>query len=553
MFGKSTSSEPPVLGGEQIAQFVKDHGYRHIFALPGSSMTAATYSFQKSGAEYVPAIHESVTVAMADGYARVAGSSFSMLYMLPGVANALGNLYNAWKDETPMVVLASQQGTRLRSPMDWTICEGDLVGMTRPYTRLSHELAPDMPLRPWLDQARQVSLGPIPGPTFLALQENVIEEPQPVERGRISVRPSLAVPDLSAIAQALRTAERPLIIVGGQLARHGGARAIERLSTNEAIPMAYEGGFSDRLGAAPGHPNMLGNIIGRAAPMEQDADVVLAIGCRFMAESHVRPKPWFPSARFIAHLNGDPTKLEASQSVDFAAACDTGAAAAALADMLEANPASAELKEARSQRLAAHRNQIGVGYMGMIPSTLEAVEPLRDALDHGWVVDESVSGLFALQDRLTATDGSRYIGTSGSSLGWGTGAAVGVALASGEPVTLVIGDGSLRFSALGLWNIATSNLPVTIVVLDNGGYGSTRMFERFHALKHGAEGGVQSVGYLGSDLRTMGPSVKSIIEGFGIPCMTPKPGDDMRAAMMTAWEKGRSGPIAIVLPVDFNG
>jgi len=189
----------------------------------------------------------------------------------------------------------------------------------------------------------------------------------------------------------------------------------------------------------------------------------------------------------------------------------------------------------------------------MIPGTLAAVEPLRDALDHGWVVDESTSGLFALQDRLTATDGSRYIGTTGSSLGWGTGAAVGVALASGEPVTLVIGDGSLRFSALGLWNIAAGKLPITVVVLDNGGYGSTRMFELFHAQKLSATGQSQEVGYLGSDLRNMGPSVKSIIEGFGIPCMTPKSGDDMRAAMMTAWEKGRKGPSAIVLPVDFNG
>ena len=553
MFSKPTSSEPPVLGGEQIAQFVKDHGYRHIFALPGSSMTAATFAFQNSGAEYVPAIHESVTVAMADGYARVAGSSFAMLYMMPGVANGLANLYNAWKDETPMLLLASQQGTRLRSPMDWTVCEGDLVGMTRPYTRLSHELAPEMPLRPWLDHARQISMGPLPGPAFLALQENVIEEPQSVESGRISVRPALAVPDLSAITEALRTAQRPLIIVGGQLARHGGSRAIERLSSEQAIPMAYEAAFSDRLGAAPGHPNMLGNIIGRAAPMEQDADVVLAIGCRFMAEAHARPLPWFPAARFIAHINGDPTKLEASQSVDWAVACDPGAAANILADLLAAKPVSADVKEARSQRLAAHRNQKGVGYMGMIPGTLAAVEPLRDALDHGWVVDESTSGLFALQDRLTATDGSRYIGTTGSSLGWGTGAAVGVALASGEPVTLVIGDGSLRFSALGLWNIAAGKLPITVVVLDNGGYGSTRMFERFHAQKLSATGQSQEVGYLGSDLRNMGPSVKSIIEGFGIPCMTPKSGDDMRAAMMTAWEKGRKGPSAIVLPVDFNG
>jgi len=295
---------------------------------------------------------------------------------------------------------------------------------------------------------------------------------------------------------------------------------------------------------------MLGNINGKTVPIEEDADVVLVIGARMMADSHARPKPWFPAARFIAHINADPVKLEATQSVDWAVACDPGAAAKTLADLLAANPASAEVKEARSQRLDAIRRRNDIGFVSMIPHTVAAVEPLRDALDHGWLVDESVTGLFAMQDRLTATDGRRYIGTSGASLGWGTGAAVGVALASDEPVTLVIGDGSLRFSALGLWNIAACNVPVTIVVLDNGGYGSTRMFERFHVHKVG-EGATP--GYLGSDLRQLGPSVKSIIEGFGIPCMTPKPGDDMRKAMMTAWEKGRTGPSAIVLPVDFGG
>jgi len=550
MYSKPQSLVPPVLGGEQIAQFVKDHGYQHIFAIPGSSMTAATNAFQNCGAQYVPAIHESVTVAMADGYARVAGSSFAMLYMLPGMANGLANLYNAWKDETPMMVLASQQGGRLRSPMDWTVCEGDIVGMTRPYTRLAHEISSDMPLRPWLERARQTSLGPLPGPTVLALQENVIEEPQAVETARTSVRPNAVAPDLSAIAEALRTAERPLIVVGGQLARFGGAKAIERLSTEQVIPMAYEAAFSDRLGAAPGHANMLGNMNGKPAAIEEDADVVLVIGARMMADSHARPISWFPAARFIAHINADPVKLEATQSVDWAIACDPGAAAKALADLLAANPASAEVKEARGQRLEAIRHRNDVGFVSMIPHTVAAVEPLRDALDHGWLVDESVTGLFALQDRLTATDGRRYIGTSGCSLGWGTGAAVGVALASGEPVTLVIGDGSLRFSALGLWNIAVSKLPITIVVLDNGGYGSTRMFERFHVHKVG-EGATP--GYLGSDLRQLGPSVQSIIEGFGIPCMTPKPGDDMRKAVMAAWEKGSTGPSAIILPVDFGG
>lgn len=552
MFSQPEFTDPPVRGGQQIAKFIDDHGYSHVFAIPGSSMAGFLHAMQNCEAEYVPAIHESVTVAMADGFSRVAGSGLAMLYMLPGVANGLGNIYNAWKDESPLTILASNQSTRLKTP-EWTVCEGDLVSMTKPYTRLSHEIAPGMALRPWLDQARRTAMGPLPGPTFLSLQENVIDEPQQVETSRSSQRPAATAPDLGPVLAALRSAERPLIVVGGQLARWNGARAIEELAADQAIPMTYEASFNDRMGAAPGHPNMFGNIIGSAAPMEQDADVVLVIGARFMAESHVRPLPWFPKARFIAHINADPAKLEATQSADFAAACDPGAAAATLRDALAIDGAPAETRQRRSNWMQAVRDSGPNGFLPAISHYLDAVAPLTDALDHGWLVDESTLAIFALQERMKATDGSRYIGTSGCSLGWGTGAAVGVALASGDPVTLVIGDGSLRFSALGLWSIAQQNVPVTIVVLDNDGYGSTRMFERLYIEKLGPEARPQKPGYLGSDMRGSGPGVKSIIEGFGIPCHQCAPGEDTRKAMLAAWERGRTRPSAIILPVDFAG
>jgi thiamine pyrophosphate-dependent acetolactate synthase large subunit-like protein len=448
-------------------------------------------------------------------------------------------------------VIAGQQTTKLRTP-GWTICESDLVGVTRPYTRLAQELAPTMPLRAWLDQARRTSIGPVPGPVFLSIPEDLIDDPQPVVEPRVSVRPNLGVPDITAVADALRGAERPLIVVGGQLARFGGAPAIESLSLSQAIPLAYEAAFNDRLGAAPGHPNMFGHVIGGAAAIEQTADVVLVIGAKYMADAHVRPS-WFPEARFIAHVNADPAKLEATRAADWAAAADPAATAAALRDALSASPAAAGLLERRTRWMAGLRGRPLEGILSTISHYVEAVAPLHDALDHGWVVDESVLAIFAMQHCLSAKDGRRYISTSGGSLGWGTGAAVGVALASGEPVTLVIGDGSLRFGALGLWSIAARKLPITIIVLDNGGYGSTRMFEQLYVAKLGPEARPQHPGYLGSDLRTLGPSVHSIIEGFGIPCRTLQAGEDARGAVLEAWEKGREGPVALVLPVDFCG
>src|SRR3546814_5625407 len=84
------------------------------------------------------------------------------------------------------------------------------------------------------------------------------------------------------------------------------------------------------------------------------------------------------------------------------------------------------------------------------------------------------------------------------------------------------------------------NLPVTIVVIDNHGYGSTRNYERQYIAEKGPEANPQKPGYLNMDMRTMGPDLKAMIEGFGIPCRRLTPGDDLRAAVEQAWAESSS-------------
>lgn len=106
----------------------------------------------------MPTIHESVTVAAADGYARVRGSAMAMLYMLPGTANGLANIYNAARDDSPLILLASQQVSTSRTALG-AYCEGDTVPLVKPFTRLAHELGKGASARSWLEHAKRVSQG----------------------------------------------------------------------------------------------------------------------------------------------------------------------------------------------------------------------------------------------------------------------------------------------------------------------------------------------------------------------------------------------------------
>jgi len=539
-------------GAAEIVRFLEEHQYRHVFGLPGSSMVAALHRLQDSTVRYIPTIHESVAVAAADGYARVAGSGVAMIYMLPGTANALANLYNAWRDETPLLVLSSQQASPLRT-REGTIGEADLIPLVEPFTRLSRELTRDMPVRRWLERARRAAMGSPPGPTFLSIAEDVMEELGPVTSERNTIRRTDGAPDVTQLIASLQAARHPLLVVGGQVQRYEGVEWVTRLAEDHGFAVAYEPGFNDRLGIAPGHSHLVGNLIGPGGSVaEAAADVVLVVGARYIQEGHPRPADFFPNASLVAHVNADASKLEETRVANWSCACNPAAFLRAIYSSLGKPPAEllagrvANIRKARSAALPNHP------FPRALASYDAALPPLHDALDRGWVVDEAVMGSGAVVAALKSLDGRRYIGCSGGSLGWGTGAAVGVALASGEPVSCILGDGALRFGLHGLWTAVAERLPITFVILDNGGYGSTRFFERMYVQRLGVDAKPARPSYLNMDFRDVGPSLPQLLRGFGIPCTTVPASESGRPAIEHAWATANQGPNAVILTIPFE-
>lgn len=550
-------------GAREIVRFMEDHGYEHMFGLPGSSMVSVLYEMQRTNIQYVPTIHESVTVAAADGYSRVRGHAVASIYMLPGTANALANLYNAWWSESPILVMASQlDSTERTAGSSGMICEGDTAQLVAPYTRLSKELTRDMPVRPWLERARRAATTMPTGPAFLSICEDVYERQAPVVDTVVSERAAALPANVSKVAERLRSARRPLIVVGAQLRNAGGSAIVEAISDRFEIPVAYEGGFQSRLGVGPGRTRTVGQVMGRGGAFQQDTDVVVLIGARLFADGKQRAVPWFAGADFVAQANADHDLIEKTQTAHWTSVCDPAAFARALFDELEALPPSDALLAERAERirtLVARSHPMADATQISTDPTVVAMANyargasyLADALEHGWLVDESVMAAGKIIDGLTSQDGRRYCGAPGASLGWATGAAAGVAIGSGEPVTCVLGDGSLRFGVHGLWTIAALNLPITLVILDNGGYGSTRYFERDYISRTGSEANLPP-SYFNMDMRRLGPSVASIINGFGIPCRELGESEDPHRALQEAWAARTNGPNAVVIPIGYEG
>jgi thiamine pyrophosphate-dependent acetolactate synthase large subunit-like protein len=539
--GADSSTES---GAQAFLHFLEDRGDRHVFGVTGSTMVSVFHALARSPITFVPSVHESAAIAAADGYARVSGAGCVLLYMVMGVANGMANLHNAHFADSPLLIVGSDAESFSKTGLPSLIGEGDLVAMTRSVTRFGAHVPQGSSLRDWLERASRIAAGPPGGPVMLSVPEDVLVGPSiPAAEARSGHRVAPGAPAMGAVADALRCAERPLIVAGSQIHKDGGSPALLALTEQLSIPVAFEHGFPAQMSIGPGHPNYLGTVTARTGDVAaREADVVISVGGRLGLEHKMVSVPRYVNARFVAHVNVDPEKLEGLTTADWTCACSPAAFLETLLAVCTRDASDPSLIGARGQWLAKLRN-----LYDSQPDPDWGVA-LSDALDRGWVVDESVGLASTVNHALKGSDGSRFLSPSGASLGWATGAACGVALASGDPVTCILGDGALRFGASGLWTAKASELPITYVVLDNGGFGSTRYFERAYIAESGSPA---QPGYIGSDLRGLGPSVAEMIAGYGIPCTSVSAEADVRGSLLRAWDT--AGPSALVVDIGFDG
>src|SRR5215510_11297192 len=197
------------------------HGVEHLFGNPGtteSPILDALLDYPQL--HYVVALHEGVALGAASYYAQTSGKSAVVnLHVAPGLGNALGMLYNAYKGRVPLVVTAGQQDTRLR--LRGPVLGHDLVAMAAPLTKWSVQVESADEFALIMHRALKTAADPPAGPVFVALPIDVLE--QDTEVGPFSVRELYRAPapdsaGVEAAAVALMAAQRPVIVAGDDAA-----------------------------------------------------------------------------------------------------------------------------------------------------------------------------------------------------------------------------------------------------------------------------------------------------------------------------------------------
>jgi thiamine pyrophosphate-dependent acetolactate synthase large subunit-like protein len=519
-------------GAQVIVEELERAGVEVCFGLPGVHNLALWEALRSSSIRLVGVRHEQAAAYAADGYARATGRlGVALTTTGPGAANTLGAVGEAWASRSPILVIATDIPTGLRRAGEYrgVLHETDgQAAMFAPVVKAVHlgltadavassaaaavSDAVTAPTRPvYLEiatdlLAAEVTAAAAASPAGAASLPPAASLPAAATTASaadvVAFAPTPAAPDLAAALARIDAAERPLLWIGGG-ARPAG-ETVARLAERLAAPVLTTYGAAGVL--PPGHPCLVGlpPHAEAAGRLWDEADLVLAIGSDLdgvQTQNFAQPQPDTLIAVSLEPLG--------NYRVDIHLAGEAGEVAAALANGARDRGGL----DALAQRLSAARAEACGGLDG---TALRFLDAIRFAVpgDGILVVDMCIPGYWLAGFHSPAGPRRLQVPLGWGTLGYAFPAALGAALAGADgPVVSISGDGGFLFACGELATLAQEQIPLTAVIVDDGGYGMLRYDQE----RSGDE-------TYGVDLHT--PDFAALAAAFGVQAETVDGLDD---------------------------
>src|SRR6266581_9747439 len=289
-------------------------GVRCVFGNPGST-ELPFLSDWPDDIDYVLGLQEASVIGMADGYAQATrNAGFVNLHSAAGVGNALGNIYTAHRNQTPLVITAGQQARSIL-PLQPFLYAERASEFPRPYVKFSIEPARAEDVPAAIARAYYVAMQPPCGPTFVSVPIDDWTRPtQPVEARQVSRELGPDPAAMQTLAAALNESKRPALVVGPGVDRAQAVDLMVRVA-EKAKAAVWVSPFSARCSFPERHPQFAGFLHaspGQVSDALRDHDLVVVIGApvfTFHVEGHASI---FDGATTIFQITDDPTAAAVS-------------------------------------------------------------------------------------------------------------------------------------------------------------------------------------------------------------------------------------------------
>lgn len=468
-------------GAHHLVDALTELGVEVAFGLPGVHNLAIWEALAGSGIRVVGVRHEQTAGYAADGYARATGRlGVAIVTTGPGAANTLAAVGEAMASASPVLVLATDIPAKLRRPgtVRGALHEtSDQAAMFAPVTKAAHTIGAPENIAPEVLRAARLAGQPQSGPVYVGIPTDFLREetPRPPDPGPTERLPAVNVDEIADAQRLLSSAQRPLIWAGGGAVRAAAGPLVAELAEKLAAPVITT--FAGRGLLSPAHPCAAPNPVHtpEVGALWDEADVVLGLGTDFdglMTQDWRMPKP--PT---LIAVNVDAKDAAKNYPPDLTLVGDVRDVAGWLLPGLVPRSGLAEL----TGRLRRIDQDVRRRIRAEEPQAADFLGTLEETLPEGAVLvaDMCVAGYWAGGFHRVAAPRHFVYPMGWGTLGFGFPASLGAATAltgtaTGSRVVCVSGDGGFLYGCGDLATLAEESLPVTVIVVDDGGYGMLR-------------------------------------------------------------------------------
>lgn len=531
--------QPKVMTGAEIfVRSLAEEGVEVIFGYPGGA-TIGIYDVLHdiTNIKHILTRHEQGATHAAEGYAKATGKPGVVLVTSgPGATNTVTGIADAYMDSIPIVVFTGQVATKLIG--NDAFQEADIVGITRPITKHNYLVKDVHDLARTIKEAFYIATTGRPGPVLVDLPKDVMAQKAPFEYPKsVSLRSYNPIIEgnskqIKKAAEVLSTAKRPILYVGGGVMSSNAAVELRALADKLQCPVTTTlhglGAFPEQNRLSLGMLGMHGTWYSNIAV--HYCDVLIAVGARFDDRVTGKVEAFAAEAKKI-HIDIDPSAISKNVPVDVPIVGDVKHVLKRLIEHVKPLDTEDWLKTI-DQWKAEHPLRYKHDQALRAQHVIHTLGKITDG-DAIVVTDVGQHQMWAAQffkwkhARTQITSGG--LGTMGFSLP----AAMGVAFSNPKlPVLCFSGDGGIQMNIQELATIAHYNLPIKIMILNNGYLGMVRQWQELFWRKR----------Y--SHTRISSPDYVKLAEAYGIRAYRVTSSSEVDGAVKTMLEYN-SGPILI--------
>jgi benzoylformate decarboxylase len=475
LFGGRGRSAVQVSVREAVFDLLKRFGLTTVFGNPGSTELPMFRDFP-ADFRYVLGLQESVVVGMADGFAQATrNAALISLHSATGVGHALGNIFTAYKNQTPLVITAGQQARSIL-PFEPFLYAAQATEFPKPYVKWSCEPARAEDVPAAIARAYYTAMQAPRGPAFVSIPVDDWDRECEAIEARMVSRITMGDSELLAkAASALNSSRRPVIVVGAGAARDDAWEETIALAERHDAAVVVSP-MSGRNSFPENHPLFAGFLTADRAKIVarlQGHDLILVLGAPAFTYHVEGFGPHIPPGAQLIQLIDDPA-IAAWSPVGLSIVTNIKHGVRALLDAAAPVNRDKPAIPPRAPRLSG--DQLTDAYL------LQQIAALRP---HGSIiVEEAPSSRPPMHDHLPIIERDGFYTCASGGLGHGLPAAIGVALGRPrEKVIAILGDGSSLYAIQGLWSAAQLKLPIAFVIIKNGGYEALNEFGRHFGLR----------------------------------------------------------------------